>query len=102
MSYEGFHRYECQKGHQYTYDVYDLPDKSKWRCPGEPGCSRCGMPAEECGAMLGRYESVDQTNDEYSMGWTDWAGDARPVAASIGETLGMRIGRGELTRPKRL
>lgn len=92
MSYEGYHVYECQLGHQTHYDVYDLPDKETWNCPGEPGCNRCGMPPRECGAMLGRYQNVDQTNGFDDLGWTDWAGSSAPVSASIGEQLGMKKG----------
>lgn len=78
MSYEGYETYECVNGHQDHYDCYSRPDKAKWRCG-------------ECGALLGRHRSVDQTNGpSYFMGWHNWASSGNDSGATIGEVLGTR------------
>lgn len=49
MSYEGYVEYLCEKGHYFSFDCYDDPDK--------PACPRCGGPPVW-------KHSVDQTNGE--------------------------------------
>ena len=63
MSFEGYHRWLCKKGHLHYADVYDTDhpfpmgpwddgkDKENWRCPS-------------CNEPMAWWEIVDQTNDE--------------------------------------
>lgn len=65
MSYEGFERVLCAKGHLHEWNVYCAPSSSSlglgevdpWEDPNvEPWTCHCGSPAVW-------WEGVDQTND---------------------------------------
>jgi hypothetical protein len=52
VSYEGYERWLCTRGHLHEFDCYMTPDRDTWQCPVH-GCNF------ECVWI----ENVDQTND---------------------------------------